>query len=95
MHFFQNYLHIHIPFSEVSEKSAQEGDNLVLIKQVKDICARYWYMVQSITNHWTTRYLQVQKVRPPEPFLTEHAINNGIFREFANRNIAQPIFGKG
>lgn len=25
--------------------------NLVLIKQVKDIHARYWYMVQSITNH--------------------------------------------
>jgi len=32
--------------------------NLVLIKQVKDIRARYWYMMQSITNHWTTRYLQ-------------------------------------
>lgn len=32
--------------------------NLVLIKQVKDIRARYWYMVQSITCHWTTRYLQ-------------------------------------
>ena len=32
--------------------------NLVLIKQVKDIRARYWYMVQSIANHWTTRYLQ-------------------------------------
>ena len=32
--------------------------NLVLINQVKDIRARYWYMVQSITNHWTTRYLQ-------------------------------------
>lgn len=32
--------------------------NLVLIKQVKDVRARYWYMVQSITNHWTTRYLQ-------------------------------------
>lgn len=32
--------------------------NLVLIKQVKDIHARYWYMVQNITNHWTTRYLQ-------------------------------------
>ncbi|TFH93964.1 PDDEXK nuclease domain-containing protein, partial [Porphyromonas levii] len=32
--------------------------NLVLIKQVKNIRARYWYMVQSITNHWTTRYLQ-------------------------------------
>ena len=28
------------------------------MKQVKDIRARYWYMVQSITNHWTTRYLQ-------------------------------------
>lgn len=33
-------------------------DNLVLMKQVKDIRARYWYMVQSIANHWTTRYLQ-------------------------------------
>lgn len=32
--------------------------NLVLMKQVKDIHARYWYMVQSISNHWTTRYLQ-------------------------------------
>lgn len=32
--------------------------NLVLMKQVKDIRARYWYMVQSITSHWTTRYLQ-------------------------------------
>ena len=32
--------------------------NLVLIKQVKDIRARYWYMVQSITSHWNTRYLQ-------------------------------------
>lgn len=32
--------------------------NLVLMKQVKDIRTRYWYMVQSITNHWTTRYLQ-------------------------------------
>lgn len=32
--------------------------NLVLMKQVKDIRARYWYMMQSITNHWTTRYLQ-------------------------------------
>ena len=32
--------------------------NLVLIKQVKNIRARYRYMVQSITNHWTTRYLQ-------------------------------------
>ena len=28
------------------------------MKQVKDIRPRYWYMVQSITNHWTTRYLQ-------------------------------------
>ena len=32
--------------------------NLVLIKQVKDIRARYWYMVQCVTNHWSTRYLQ-------------------------------------
>ena len=32
--------------------------NIILMKQVKDIRPRYWYMVQSITNHWTTRYLQ-------------------------------------
>lgn len=32
--------------------------NLVLIKQVKDIRARYWYMIQCITSHWNTRYLQ-------------------------------------
>ena len=39
-------------------KHLDRTHNLVLIKQVKDIRARYWYMVQSITNHWTTRYLQ-------------------------------------
>lgn len=32
--------------------------NLILLQQVKDISARYWYMVQSITSHWNTRYLQ-------------------------------------
>lgn len=32
--------------------------NLILLQQVKDIRTRYWYMIQSITNHWTTRYLQ-------------------------------------
>ena len=32
--------------------------NLILLQQVKDIRARYWYMVKSITLHWNTRYLQ-------------------------------------
>ncbi len=32
--------------------------NLILLQQVKDIRARYWYMVQCITSHWTKRYLQ-------------------------------------
>ena len=32
--------------------------NLILLQQVKDIRARHWYMVQSITSHWNTRYLQ-------------------------------------
>ena len=32
--------------------------NLILLQQVKDIQARYWYMVQSITSHWNKRYLQ-------------------------------------
>lgn len=32
--------------------------NLIIMQQVKDIRARYWYMVQSIISHWTKRYLQ-------------------------------------
>lgn len=32
--------------------------NLILLQQVKDIRARYWYMIQCITSHWNTRYLQ-------------------------------------
>ncbi len=32
--------------------------NLILLQQVKDIRARYWYMLQSITSHWSKRYLQ-------------------------------------
>ena len=32
--------------------------NLILLQQVKDLRARYWYMVQSITSHWSKRYLQ-------------------------------------
>ncbi len=32
--------------------------NLIVMQQVKDVRARYWYMVQSIANHWTIRYLR-------------------------------------
>lgn len=32
--------------------------NLILMQQVKDMHARYWYMMQSITSHWSKRYLQ-------------------------------------
>ena len=32
--------------------------NLILMQQVKDIRARYWDMVQSITSLWSKRYLQ-------------------------------------
>lgn len=31
--------------------------NLILLQKVKDIRARYWYMVQCITGHWTKDYL--------------------------------------
>ena len=31
--------------------------NIILIQRVKDIKARYWYMVQSLTNHWTKEFL--------------------------------------
>ena len=33
------------------------GHNIILIQRVKDVKARYWYMVQTITNHWTQDYL--------------------------------------
>ena len=33
------------------------GHNIILIQRVKDIKARYWYMIQSLTNHWTQDYL--------------------------------------
>lgn len=32
--------------------------NLIIMQQVKDIRARYWYMIQSVTSHWSKRYLQ-------------------------------------
>ena len=31
--------------------------NILLIQQVKDIRARYWYMTQSVVNRWSRRYL--------------------------------------
>lgn len=31
--------------------------NLILLQRVKDIRARYWYMVRCITGHWTKEYL--------------------------------------
>ena len=31
--------------------------NIILIQQVKNIQARYWYMIQCIIGHWQTRYL--------------------------------------
>lgn len=31
--------------------------NLILLQRVKDIQARYWYMIQCITGHWTKDYL--------------------------------------
>lgn len=31
--------------------------NIILIQRVKDIKARYWYMIQCITSHWSKEYL--------------------------------------
>ena len=31
--------------------------NIILIQRVKDIQARYWYMMQAITNHWSKDFL--------------------------------------
>lgn len=33
------------------------GHNIILIQRVKDIKARYWYMVQSLANHWSKEFL--------------------------------------
>lgn len=33
-------------------------NNLLLMQKVKDIKARYWYMVQCITSNWTVEYLK-------------------------------------
>ena len=59
--------------------------NLVLIKQVKDIRARYWYMVQSITNHWTTRYLQ--EAIKLDDYGKRSAVDDILCREGDNRTI--------
>lgn len=32
--------------------------NLIIMQQVKDIRARYWYMMQSLVSYWPKRYLQ-------------------------------------
>ena len=31
--------------------------NILLIQRVKDIRARYWYMVQTLSSHWNVRFL--------------------------------------
>ncbi len=43
---------------ELPIKHLQWTHNLILMQRVKDIKARYWYMVQCIKSHWNTRYLQ-------------------------------------
>lgn len=38
-------------------KHVQWTHNIILIQKVKDIKARYWYMMQYITGNWTKDYL--------------------------------------
>lgn len=45
------------------------GHNFILIQRVKDIKARYWYMVQSIANHWTNSAICSQKIFAPHSLL--------------------------
>ncbi len=42
---------------ELPIKHLSWSHNLLLIQQVKDIRARYWYMTQCVANHWSRRYL--------------------------------------
>jgi hypothetical protein len=32
--------------------------NIILIEKVKDIHARYWYMMQCVKSHWNKEYLK-------------------------------------
>ena len=31
--------------------------NVILMQRVKDVKARYWYMIQCLTSHWSKNYL--------------------------------------
>ena len=42
---------------ELPIKKLSWSHNILLIQQVKDIRARYWYMTQCVVNHWSRRYL--------------------------------------
>ena len=42
---------------ELPIKHLSWSHNILLIQQVKDIRARYWYMTQCVVNHWSRRYL--------------------------------------
>ncbi len=42
---------------ELPIKHLQWTHNLILLQKVKDIKARYWYMIQCVKNHWNKRYL--------------------------------------
>lgn len=42
---------------ELPIKHLSWSHNILLIQQVKDIRARYWYMTQCVINHWSRRYL--------------------------------------
>ena len=43
--------------TELPIKHLSWTHNIILIQQVKNIQARYWYMIQCIIGHWQTRYL--------------------------------------
>ena len=42
--------------TELPIKHLSWTHNIILIQQVKNIQARYWYMIQCIIGHWQTRY---------------------------------------
>lgn len=42
---------------ELPIKHLSWSHNILLIQQVKDIRARYWYMTQCVVNNWSRRYL--------------------------------------
>lgn len=60
---------------ELPVKHLSWSSNIILIQQVKDIRARYWYMVQCVAGHWNKQYL-LEAIRRDDYNLHGRLANN-------------------